>query len=719
MPEYYVATSGGPTNPGTLASPWDLQTALNGGFPANTIHPGDLIWVRGGVYNNIDTNWGMTLVGTAQAPITFRNYLGTDPINQERAIIRETNTSAAATAGATSVNGVNGSGSPTVSVHKNAGVNQGVSIGHQLTIASGPAAGVYVVTAGTTIVQNANTSVSIKPNLRGATAGGEAITLTLTPTSIDSVKFDGGQYVRFWGLELDVALAIRSISGGAICFSHFGSNNSGIKLIHCLLHDGQGNVFIDYQSNDMEVYGCLLYNAGNADVGNGDGGAHQLYIHHKNTAPRLNIERNVMFNDHGVAIQCYSTAGVRDFEEGINLLYNVVVNSGVLNSLANVGGKDATSLEIGGATETMSEITVDHNYFFNALNKGDRVIQIGFNPATVRIGANIVVTNNYGKGGGSGFGVVHFNGTLAAGGTVLFENNVFIVQPAGASWNGFATRFVDTLPAPAGWTVRNNIYYRVQGSGEPPISAFVTSAHPFGTIAQWKTDTGFTLDTSPAANPVVTLVVSIPTTKYESGRGWVLYYNHAGLSSIPFNPADFGIGVGDTFVVHDMRNVWAGMGGQAGTPVLGPLVWNGLPVNLPNTQIADPVQTGSQWGVGDETAPPATAPDFNVFLVRRTATFIAPPPPPGGSLTRQPTVSVFASEASAQAATDRITGVTGTSLTLTALPLSAGASLAGFALYKNGARVDSNRYSIAVKTVTLLDAAVPGDVFVADYWGQS
>src|SRR5258708_9794161 len=118
MTFWYAATTGNSTNPGTLAAPWDLPTALTGGYPSNSVQPGDTMWVRAGTYNRTDSSLQPTLVGTAQAPIIVRNYKGDDPLNQERAIIQQTNSSAAATGGATTVNGVNGSGSTTVSVAK-------------------------------------------------------------------------------------------------------------------------------------------------------------------------------------------------------------------------------------------------------------------------------------------------------------------------------------------------------------------------------------------------------------------------------------------------------------------------------------------------------------------------------------------------------------------------------------------------------------------------
>ena len=87
--QFYVSPTGVPTNPGTITSPWDLQTALNQPI---SVKPGDTIWVRGGIYTHAPQGatispqqqgwifWSK-LVGTAASPIIVRGYPG------ERAII--------------------------------------------------------------------------------------------------------------------------------------------------------------------------------------------------------------------------------------------------------------------------------------------------------------------------------------------------------------------------------------------------------------------------------------------------------------------------------------------------------------------------------------------------------------------------------------------------------------------------------------------------------
>jgi hypothetical protein len=70
---YYVSTQGNDANAGTLAAPWrTIQHA------ANSVHAGDTVEVKGGIYNEIVQ---MKSSGNAtQGYITFTNYAGQTPI---------------------------------------------------------------------------------------------------------------------------------------------------------------------------------------------------------------------------------------------------------------------------------------------------------------------------------------------------------------------------------------------------------------------------------------------------------------------------------------------------------------------------------------------------------------------------------------------------------------------------------------------------------------
>jgi hypothetical protein len=70
---YFAAPGGGSTASGDINHPWDLQTAFNGGYPSNTVQPGDTVWLRGGTYVGIFTS---SLTGTLGSPIQVRQYPG-------------------------------------------------------------------------------------------------------------------------------------------------------------------------------------------------------------------------------------------------------------------------------------------------------------------------------------------------------------------------------------------------------------------------------------------------------------------------------------------------------------------------------------------------------------------------------------------------------------------------------------------------------------------
>ncbi len=72
--DHYVAPNGTSAGSGTIASPWDLQTALN---QPVSVQPGDTIWLLGGTYDAPTSGgFGSNLNGTAASPIIVRNYSG-------------------------------------------------------------------------------------------------------------------------------------------------------------------------------------------------------------------------------------------------------------------------------------------------------------------------------------------------------------------------------------------------------------------------------------------------------------------------------------------------------------------------------------------------------------------------------------------------------------------------------------------------------------------
>jgi hypothetical protein len=68
--ELFVAPDGWPYHRGTREEPLDLASALS---DARRVQPGDIVWIRGGVYRGSVTS---TLVGEPDAPIIVRAYPG-------------------------------------------------------------------------------------------------------------------------------------------------------------------------------------------------------------------------------------------------------------------------------------------------------------------------------------------------------------------------------------------------------------------------------------------------------------------------------------------------------------------------------------------------------------------------------------------------------------------------------------------------------------------
>ncbi len=66
----HVTPAGASTGDGSMASPWDLATALAG---PSTVTPGSTIWVHGGTYAG---TFSSSLSGTAEAPIVVRAWPG-------------------------------------------------------------------------------------------------------------------------------------------------------------------------------------------------------------------------------------------------------------------------------------------------------------------------------------------------------------------------------------------------------------------------------------------------------------------------------------------------------------------------------------------------------------------------------------------------------------------------------------------------------------------
>lgn len=84
--EWYVAPNGNLNGKGTTANPWDLATALAGGPSGKEIKPGDVVWLRGGIYKGAFTS---RVKGKSDLPVNFRQYPGEYAVIDKREAGRE------------------------------------------------------------------------------------------------------------------------------------------------------------------------------------------------------------------------------------------------------------------------------------------------------------------------------------------------------------------------------------------------------------------------------------------------------------------------------------------------------------------------------------------------------------------------------------------------------------------------------------------------------
>jgi hypothetical protein len=87
--EWFAAPDGKPDGDGTITSPWDLATALDGNTVRGRVQPGDVINLRGGVYAGAFTS---TIRGTANLPIQVRPYANERAVLDKKSADRENGT---------------------------------------------------------------------------------------------------------------------------------------------------------------------------------------------------------------------------------------------------------------------------------------------------------------------------------------------------------------------------------------------------------------------------------------------------------------------------------------------------------------------------------------------------------------------------------------------------------------------------------------------------
>jgi len=654
-------TPGGGTGAGTLADPWSLSYALSGAYAAGKLLAGDTVWLRGhqGKYPNV-SNLGVVAVGVQgtswdreDGKIIYRAYnpdvariqrrewldangdatwYGTgDPRKTELVLFESDRPGAAPTAGAVTVSGAQTGTSLTVA--KAAGVNQPIVAGEVITIASGSAAGDYVIQNATTIVQNTTTVLTISPALRGAgTSGNEACSLTLHPSdNNDMITVQtGSNGLWFWDLRLKQIHYLRSVDFTGAGFSTFNQTTNGLKVINTSFQDFPSTpIFVDRPSGRVELNGNLMRYTGTTPPGTTDGGGHGNYVHHEIGGDELLAEAQCFLNAYCIDWQLYDTANPAT-QGKCRVKNNISLNTGQVSLDANLGGANATTMTFsgsqGGAT-VMQDVIAEGNVSLLPLLGGDRAWD--WDISGTRIGSGNQNINNYARGSGGGFGMLYMGKLVAATGGFTHTGNEYVCyqgQSGPPQINGLVIQLQENgAAANAGYVWGGNTYWRVPTSDNPACGDEAGAPKAFRrpgaacanrTLSSFSTTCSFptggqSADTLNTVAPTVTKTF-VRKRRWAKGSAFVAYDNWGSLTQIPINLSSF-LNVGDYFYAHDVRDI-------DGTPVLPVQQYAGGTVNFPNTQVADPPISGAHPGLALEVAAiPATAPNYNAFLVRRVA----------------------------------------------------------------------------------------------------
>lgn len=384
-----------------------------------------------------------------------------------------------------------------------------------------------------------------------------------------------GSGTWFWGFEVMNSDTNRNVTREQAISANPGVAGSDNKLINLILHDTGQGMFLSWQSTNMEVTGCLIYNNGFqlADRGHGHG------VYTQNRTGRKLVRDNIIFNQFGWGVHAYTQSG---FVNNMDFVGNVVFNNGSLSTPP----ASRTGILVMPAANPSTGNTVSENMLYHGLSKYGYGVEItgGVSIPGFCTNSDITITGN-----------VFGNCTLL----VSSVTNATILN----NWIGSSPyRYLD-------WRIMG-FEQRYNWDGNQYFNSLGFTVYPGGTglrWEQWRTaypdyDVNGALHNDPT-----NAWVYLRTNPYEQGRANVVVYNW-GLSNKVQVDVTKVLPAGASYEVRNAQDFYA-------APVAKG-VFEGAPIVLPMTNLTVAVPVG--W----QTAPPATGPKFNVFVLLRT---VAPP----------------------------------------------------------------------------------------------
>jgi len=140
-----------------------------------------------------------------------------------------------------------------------------------------------------------------------------------------------GSYTWYWGLEIYNSSGQRWSNTPSDPPAKLGEGvvviGDHIKLIHLTIHDTAQGILTATDSNDTEVYGCVIYYNGYDATDRGHG--HGVYSANAAANSTKKIYENVIFDQYGWGLHAYTEGGDLD---NIDYKGNMVFENGALSS---------------------------------------------------------------------------------------------------------------------------------------------------------------------------------------------------------------------------------------------------------------------------------------------------------------------------------------------------------------------------------------------------
>jgi hypothetical protein len=361
------------------------------------------------------------------------------------------------------------------------------------------------------------------------------------------------------------------------------------KFINLVIHD-TGHIGFWKEAVDSEIYGSIIFNAGQFDPEAGGGRAAKIHgIYTQNNEGTKLVADNVIFNQFGWGIHAYPNPGDLD---GFRIEGNVVFNNG---RWAGDHLRYNNLLVNGYSPYAAERISITNNYFYHSESQRP----IGkFSDANVCLGGADPVTNddvafrnNYIVNGLPGILMGSWKNVAVTGNTIVAPQR--------------AVQFVPGAESKISSGEWNDNRYFVDGPG---ASAFTVDGQSMG-FDDWRRKTGYDSGSQITLGRPSGMEVFVRPNRYEPGRAHVIVFNWDRQDAVEVDVSGV-LAAGDRY---ELRNVED----YSGDPIASGIYSGGrLRVPIGGSTVSEPL--------GYRASDTSSDPQFRVFVLSKAP--ISSPP---------------------------------------------------------------------------------------------